>query len=77
MHLYWFKFIVHLLIKILVYGEKVSDNREEDGDQIKTKEDGDQIKTKEDHQAAGNKSVGTLTKKDDSNGDPRKRNRKL
>ena len=77
MHLYWFKFIVQLLIKILVYGEKVSDNREEDGDQIKTKEDGDQIKTKEDHQAAGNKSVGTLTKKDDSNGDPRKRNRKL
>ena len=69
-----------------MYGEKVSDTREDDEDQ-----DGDPIKAKEESHAGhrGSNTDGTLTKKDDSTngtltkkddssgGDSRKRNRKL
>ena len=58
-----------------MYGEKVSDTREDDEDQ-----DGDPIKAKEESHAGhrGSNTDGTLTKKDDSSGgDSRKRNRKL
>lgn len=37
MQVYWFKFIVRLLIKILVYNEKVRDEREIDEDEAQSK----------------------------------------